>query len=62
MSYVKLGSLPLRIWGLASREEGQTLTEVTLIIAFVALLCVGLLSALGFSVLGFFSPVADAFG
>jgi Flp pilus assembly pilin Flp len=62
MSYVKLRALPLRIGGAASREEGQTLFEFTLIVSLVALVAVVVLSMLGVIVAGFFAPLPGAFG
>ena len=42
-------------------EGGQALVEYALIIAFVAIVCAGVLGALGTGVSGIIQQVADAF-
>jgi Flp pilus assembly pilin Flp len=62
MSYVKLRSFLLWLWGRQFGENGQTLAEFTFIVALVALVAVLALSALGMAVAGFFDSVVPAFG
>lgn len=45
----------------ARAEGGQALVEYALIIAFVAIVCAGVLGALGTGVSGIIQQVADAF-
>jgi Flp pilus assembly pilin Flp len=45
----------------AHGEGGQALVEYALIIAFVAIVCAGVLGALGTGVSGIIQQVADAF-
>jgi len=59
MSYVKLRSLLLYMWGLTDGEDGQTLLEFTLIVSLVAFLSIVVLSALGVTVIDLFDPLAD---
>jgi Flp pilus assembly pilin Flp len=62
MSYVKLRSSLLCLWGRAAGEEGQTLFEFTLVVSLVAFLCVLILSALGLTIVDLFDPLADTMG
>lgn len=45
----------------AAADDGQALVEYALIIAFVAIVCAGVLGALGTGVSGIIQQVADAF-
>ena len=43
------------------REDGQALAEYALIMAFIAIVCVAALTALGIAVSGIFGSVAGSF-
>ena len=62
MSYVKLRPLLLHLWRAGGGEEGQALAETALIVAFVALVCVLALTAVGVAVVEFISPVLPPLG
>jgi Flp pilus assembly pilin Flp len=62
MSYVKLRSFIWWLCGPGPRENGQALAEFTFIVAFVALVCVLTLTALGLAVTGLFEAVLPGFG
>jgi len=62
MSYVKLRSLPMRIWGAVGGEEGQTVFEFTMIVSLVALVAIVILTALGVAVVDLFYPLAETIG
>jgi len=62
MSYVKLW-LPLaRIWRGSGWEAGQALAETSLIIAFIALVCVLALTAVGAAVVGGIAGILPGLG
>ena len=62
MSYVKL-RLPLtRIWRASGSEAGQALAETSLIIAFIALVCVLALTAVGVAVVGGIADILPGLG
>jgi len=62
MSYVKL-SLPLaRIARASESEAGQALAEYSLIIAFIALVCVLALTAVGIAISGGIADVVPGLG
>ena len=62
MSYVKLW-LPLaRIWRAQGWETGQALAETSLIIAFIALVCVLALTAVGVAVAGGIADILPGLG
>ena len=44
-----------------NREDGQALAEYALIMAFIAIVCVAALTALGIAVSGIFGSVAGSF-
>ena len=46
----------------SAHDEGQALVEYALILMLVAVVCVGVLSAIGLTVVGFLEETADAFG
>jgi hypothetical protein len=62
MSYVKLRLFLLHLWHAGSREEGQALAETSLIIAFIALVCVLALTAVGAAVVGGIAPILPGLG
>jgi Flp pilus assembly pilin Flp len=62
VSYGKLSAYVASALGWAKGEHGQTLFEVTMILALVALVAVLALTALGVAITGFFEPVAAAMG
>jgi len=62
MSYVKLW-LPLqRIWRASRWEAGQALAETSLIVAFIALVCVLALTAVGVAVAGGIADILPGLG
>lgn len=62
MSYVKLQPNLARVWHAANRDAGQALAETSLIIAFIALVCVLALTAVGVAVNGGIADILPAFG
>ena len=62
MSYVKLRPLLERVWHARDGEAGQALGETALIVAFVALVCVLALTAVGVAVVEFIEPVLPPLG
>jgi Flp pilus assembly pilin Flp len=62
MSYVKLQPLLERVWRVGDGEAGQALAETALIIAFVALVCVLALTAVGAAVVGGIEPIVPGLG
>lgn len=62
MSYVKLWLPLVRIWRASESEAGQALAETSLIIAFIALLCVLALTAVGVAVSGGIAGILPGFG
>jgi hypothetical protein len=62
MSYVKLRPVIARVWRATACDAGQALGETALIIAFVALVCVLALTALGVAVVGFLEPLVPTLG
>jgi Flp pilus assembly pilin Flp len=62
MSYGKLWWYVTSALVRAKGEGGQALGEFTLVLAFVALVALLALTAIGVAVLGFYQPVADAIG
>jgi len=62
MSYVKLRPFLERVWHAANWESGQALAETSLIIAFVALVCVLALTAVGVAIVGGIADVLPGLG
>ena len=62
MSYVKLRPFLERVWHAAHRESGQALAETSLIIAFIALVCVLALTAVGVAIVGGIADVLPGLG
>ena len=62
MSYVKLRTLLEHAWHIRDGEAGQALAETAFIVAFVALVCVLALTALGVAVSQFIQPILPGFG
>jgi pilus assembly protein Flp/PilA len=60
----KLRSLPIRAYlaavALRDREEGQALVEYALLLSLIAVVSIGILTALGLKVSGIFSQVNHA--
>ena len=62
MSYVKLRSLLERVSHAPDGETGQALAETSLIIAFIAVVCVLALTAVGVAVAGGIADILPGLG
>jgi hypothetical protein len=62
MSYVKLWLLLARTWRAPESDAGQALAETSLIIAFVAVVCVLALTAVGVAVAGGIADILPGLG
>jgi len=62
MSYVKLRPLLGCVWRVPGGEAGQALAETSLIIAFIALVCVLALTAVGAAVVGGIAGILPGLG
>ena len=62
MSYVKLRPLLEPAWHVRDGEAGQALAETSLIIAFIALVCVLALTAVGVALVGGIADVLPGLG
>jgi len=50
------------LWDLLTDEDGQALAETSLVLAFIALVCILALTAIGLAVSGSLNDFAAAFG
>ena len=62
MSGVHLSRILRALWAFRSSERGQALAEFSLILAFIALVCVVALNAIGAAVVIPFDNMASAMG
>lgn len=53
--------IPLRITRLNGEQQGQALAEYALILAFIAIVCVVAVTALGLAISGAFGSIAGSF-
>jgi Flp pilus assembly pilin Flp len=51
----------IRWWGASSREDGQGLAEYTFLMMLIAVVCVGVLTQLGLTIIPWFGGLAPAF-
>ena len=56
----KINEFVLRLVARAQSEEGQALAEYGLIVALIAVVCIGVLGVLGLAVSGNLQTIADA--
>ena len=57
-----LTSLNTKLRSLVRRDEGQDLLEYALLVALIALVCVGAITLAGTNVKNIFSKIAEALG